>query len=83
MSRREQIRTSPTTVTEIMRHPNFARGLADVRAGRPLAEVVDDWSYERGRLFGKLAPRSMPLFIGGRLNPKAIRLYEESANLIP
>jgi hypothetical protein len=61
-----------------MLHPHFARGLDDIRAGRPFADHVDDeyWAYERGRLFGAIAPSSMSLFIGGRLNPKAVRLFE-------
>jgi hypothetical protein len=60
-----------------MRHPHFARGLSDIRAGRAFAEVYDDyWAYERGRLFGAIAPVSMPLFIGGRLNPKAVALFD-------
>jgi hypothetical protein len=70
-----------------MRHPHFERGLDDIRAGRPFADHVADgyWAYERGRLFGAIAPLSMPLFIGGRLNPKAVRLFEAAVerNLIP
>jgi hypothetical protein len=70
-----------------MRHPHFARGLDDIRAGRAFADHVADeyWAYERGRLFGAIAPLSMPLFIGGRLNPKAVRLFETASdrNLIP
>jgi hypothetical protein len=60
-----------------MRHPNFARGLADIRAGRAFADdLVDDfWAYERGRQFGAVA--DMLLFDGGkkRLNPKAVALF--------
>jgi hypothetical protein len=64
-----------------MRQPNFARGLADIRAGRPFDTHTDDdyWAYERGRLFGAIAPLSMPLFIGKKLNPKAIALYEAAS----
>jgi hypothetical protein len=64
----------------IMEHPHFERGLDDIRAGQPFADHVDDrfWAYERGRLFGAIAPPSMPLFddTSGRwLNPKAVRLF--------
>jgi hypothetical protein len=50
-----------------VRHPHFAIGLDDIRAGRPFADHIEDptWSYERGRQFGVIAPRSMPLFIDG------------------
>ena len=79
MPKRKQIRTSYTTTTAIMRHPNFARGLAEIRDGRPFnANVVDSpWAYERGRLFGAIAPLSMQLFTNGKsLNPKAIALFD-------
>jgi hypothetical protein len=68
-----------------MRSPHFARGLDDIRAGRPFTEPATadlswsatanaSWEYERGRLFGAIAPLSMPIFIDGCLNPKAVRL---------
>jgi hypothetical protein len=65
-----------------MLHPNFARGLNDIRAGRRFADDVDDdlWAYERGRQFGAIAPTSMPLFQGKRLNPKAVRLYDAASD---
>jgi hypothetical protein len=71
------------STTAIMRHPNFARGLDDIRAGCPFADhVADDyWAYERGRLFGAIAPLSMPLFLSGKkLNPKAVRLFDVAAD---
>jgi len=73
---------SPMT---IMLHPHFARGLDDIRAGRSFADDVHDnyWAYERGRLFGAIAPSSMPLFDGKRLNPKAVRLFIAARELIP
>jgi hypothetical protein len=62
-----------------MRHPHFIIGLNDIRAGRPFnADLVDVyWAYERGRLFGAIAPLSMPLFIMDKhLNPKAVALFD-------
>ena len=75
--RREQVKTSTCSPMTIMLHPHFARGLDDIRAGRSFADDVHDnyWAYERGRLFGAIAPSSMPLFDGKRLNPKAVRLF--------
>jgi hypothetical protein len=67
-----------------MRSPAFARGLADIRAGRPfdadLATEDVSWDYERGRLFGAIASLSMRLFIGRKLNPKAVGLCEAAFN---
>ena len=59
-----------------MRHPHFTRGLEDIRRGRPFDTRIEDefWAYERGRLFGMLAPLSMPLRCDGALNPAAVRL---------
>ena len=84
-SRREQVETSTCSPTTIMLHPHFARGLDDIRAGRSFADDVHDhyWAYERGRLFGAIAPSSMPLFDGKRLNPKAVRLFIAARELIP
>jgi hypothetical protein len=85
--RKQQVRTAVSYATSIMRHPHFARGLDDIHAGQRFADhVADEYcAYERGRLFGAIAPRSMPLFIGGRINPKAVRLFETAADrkLIP
>jgi hypothetical protein len=83
--RREQVETSPCSPMTIMLHPHFARGLDDIRAGRSFADDVHDnyWAYERGRLFGAIAPSSMPLFDGKRLNPKAVRLFIAARELIP
>lgn len=74
---REQVETGFCSPMTIMAHPHFERGLDDIRAGRALADHVDDnyWAYERGRQFGAIAPRSMPLFDGKRVNPKAVRLF--------
>ena len=86
-SRRKQVETSICSHVTIMRHSHFARGLDDIREGRPFDYDVDDnyWAYEKGRLFGAIAPRSMPLFDGKRLNPKAVRLFIAASerSLIP
>ena len=75
--RPEQTATETCSSVAIMLHPNFARGLDDIRAGRRFADDIDDgyWAYERGRQFGAIAPSSMSLFVGKRLNPKAVRLF--------
>jgi hypothetical protein len=77
---RDQVPTTATTAASIMRRLGFSSGLVEKRAGQPFRECLDDdWSYERGRLFGAIAPLSMPLFVKGRLNPKAVRLFEAAS----
>jgi len=62
-----------------MRRAAFARGLADIRAGKynPTLMDADDefWAYERGRLLGAIMPTHWPLYIGRRLNPSAVELF--------
>jgi hypothetical protein len=75
---RRQVPTGSTTVQRIMRRREFAFGVDSIRNGvaPDFDELGDDyWSYERGRLWASVAPRSMPLTINGKLNPKAIALY--------
>lgn len=78
---RKQVRTISCSPITIMLHPHFARGLDDIRAGRPFADDVHDdyWAYERGRLFGAIAPRSMLLFDGRRLNLRALLLFSAAS----
>jgi hypothetical protein len=76
----DQIETTATSTAAIMREPLFERGLDEVRAGTPPDWRIDDWAYERGRLFGAIAPLDMPLRVGGRLNPKAIALCDAAFN---
>ena len=69
-----------------MRDPGFAQGVADRRAGRPPQFDKPDreqWQYERGRLWASIVPRSVPLKLHGRLNPRAIELFEKFSDLIP
>jgi hypothetical protein len=74
--RPEQVVTVPTTTAAIMSHPDFELGVADRRTGRPMPPLCDSWDYERGRLWACLAPVDLALHIGGRLNPRAVALYD-------
>jgi hypothetical protein len=74
----EQVKTRATTVHAIMRSASFQQGVAEVRAGRRPSFDCDDWDYERGRQWAVAAPRAMPLMIGRRLNPKAVRVFEKA-----
>ena len=80
VSNPEQVDTIATTTAAIMNRRDFARGVQEARNGLPpnYDDCEEDgyWSYERGRQFALVAPRSLPLRIGGRLNPKAIALYD-------
>jgi len=74
MSRaRPQARTAVST-RDIVASKEFARGLDEVRNGLPFNPDNDSWNYERGRCFGFIAPLDMPLRIGRKLNPKALKL---------
>jgi hypothetical protein len=84
-----QVPTEWITLASIMSSKAFTLGVADKRAGRPPREMgagVDNaqdydcinasWNYERGRAWAVVAPATMPLRIGGRLNPAALRLLD-------
>lgn len=76
---RSQVPTAQISAAAIMRRVNFRRGLEDARTGRaPRFDEFDDgyWAYERGRLFAHVAPAAMPLFVEGKLNAKALALFE-------
>jgi hypothetical protein len=77
---REQAATRCVTTRSIVASRAFARGFDEVRRGLPFNPDIDEWNYERGRSFGFIAPLDMPLRIGGRLNPKAVRLAEAAFN---
>jgi hypothetical protein len=77
---KEQIETRGITSVRIMSSPAFELGLSDVRRGIPFDWRNGEWSYERGRLFGHIAPLDMPLRIGGEINPKAVALLDAALN---
>jgi hypothetical protein len=76
----DQVPTAPVSVRWIMSDPAFERGVRDARAGRPLPadfddwEINDQWNYERGHAWGKLAPR-VQLKHDGRVTDEAVRSY--------
>jgi hypothetical protein len=76
MGRAEQVKTGRATTQTIMKSRWFKRGFEDVRNGLPFDWRIDKWEYERGRLFGLIAPPSMPLWVCGKLNPKAVTLFD-------
>ena len=80
-----------------MRTTAFRQGVSDARAGRRPrfdGEFIDasttdvdfanaQWAYERGRLFGTIAPHNLLVVTKDqRLNPKAARLYRYSIGKI-
>jgi hypothetical protein len=73
---REQARTRRVSTRDIVASRGFTRGLDEVRKGLPFNPNNDDWDYERGRCFGFIAPLDMPLRIGRKLNPRALKLAE-------
>jgi hypothetical protein len=72
----KQALTRSVSIRRIVACCEFARGLAEVRKGVPFNENKRDWNYERGRCFGFIASLDMPLRIGGKLNPKALKLAQ-------
>jgi hypothetical protein len=78
--RAEQVPTTFVTLIAVMTSAAFERGLKDVRAGRPFdaryggGNIDSAWGYERGRAFGMVAPHRMPLWVGDKINPAAVRL---------
>ena len=80
-SQAEQIETVSVSIERIMGSKNFVLGVEDRRRGAPPrfdheeTNGHDAWNYERGRLWASVAPFTMPLRIGKRLNPKAVALY--------
>ena len=84
ISSRQQEPIELVSVESIMRTWSFELGVADMRAGkapRPDYERWDDlnnqWSYERGRLWASLTPRTVPLRRNGKLNSAAVAWYHK------
>jgi hypothetical protein len=93
----QQIVTRPVTIEWIMGDPGFALGFVHSRTGKKFdcwfgvkpfmgngdrTIVSRAWGYERGRLFGYLAPRNMPLRLAnGKLNPEAVKLCNRAFDL--
>jgi hypothetical protein len=77
----DQVETEDVSVEWIMRQPAFTCGVIAKRANHPprfdsYGEAMDAaWNYERGRLWATIAPRSMPVWTKGKLNPKAVALF--------
>jgi hypothetical protein len=69
------------SIERVMRSAAFRRGVDEVRAGKAPhfldndEETDNTWQYERGRQFAVIAPRSMPILIERKLNPKAVALF--------
>jgi hypothetical protein len=78
----EQVPTQAVSLTDIMGSLAFVAGTREVRGGLPLrtaaySKVNDQWNYERGRAWAVVAPRNMPLWVGGSLNPAAMIIGHE------
>jgi hypothetical protein len=75
----DQVPTIPVTVEKIMRATTFGLGAIDARARLPFHRDYDrwhtnaQWDYERGRAWGILTPRHIPLRRNGKLDPEAIQ----------
>jgi len=39
-------------------------------------DIDAQWSYERGRCLAVVAPADIPLRIKGKINPRAVELFE-------
>jgi hypothetical protein len=71
------------SVEEVLSDPGFRRGFVEARTGKAPTFDGDDasWQYERGRLFGIVAPRSLSLRKrSGELNPKDIKLFKRACS---
>jgi hypothetical protein len=92
ISDRDQVETEHVGASYFLESRDFARGVEDVRAGRPprfdeyawdqggMPATDRQWAYEKGRQFATIAPRSMPLRINGKLNLDALRLLVAAIN---
>jgi hypothetical protein len=79
----DQIPTRSITIREIMSSAEFAFGVADCRAGRQYRTAYDrwdggeQWHYERGRQWARIAPRSVALKRDGKVTDAAMRWYKD------
>ncbi len=92
MSDREQVKTEHVGASYFMDSREFARGVEDVRVGRPprfdayawdqgdRSAINRQWAYEKGRQFAIIAPKTLPLRINSRLNLEALRLLIAAIN---
>jgi hypothetical protein len=77
----DQVPTCGTTIAAIMRRATFELGVADARAGRGFHRDFDlwqgnaQWSYERGRAWAVLTPKTVALKINGKITPQAIAWF--------
>jgi hypothetical protein len=79
----KQAETSPITLKQILGSRAFADGVRDVREGRPTqfdGKYANNWEYERGRQWGAAAPMGMPLRVGRKLNPAALKILADGFN---
>ena len=79
ISDRDQVETEQIGASYFLESRDFARGVEDVRAGRPPrfdayawnqggTPATDRvWAYEKGRQFATIGPRSMPLRINSSM----------------
>ena len=77
----EQEETTRISVERIMATEAFRRGVRDVRLGRvrfdeEASGPSHGWFYEKGRMFGVIAPRDLEVVLNERLNPEAITFYK-------
>jgi hypothetical protein len=68
----QQVPTKRVSTYEIVFSHEFLVGVEEVRnGGSPRFDAMDNWDYERGRLWATLAPRNMH-----PRTPQAIRLFD-------
>ena len=86
----EQLPTVPVSIAEIMASPRFQRGVTDARSRKPFPPDYDAWAhedklwaYERGRMWGRLVPRTVPLKRDGKVTREAFDWYRKIGDGIP
>jgi hypothetical protein len=86
----DQIPTRSTTIEAIMSSPKFQLGVEDARAGRGYPagydgwkHTNDRWTYERGRQWAQLAPRSVALKVNGKISEQSLRRLRTTNHEMP